>query len=213
MLDHLPQQRSRRQADGEARREVRAGGGRAARSPVSALLSPKGRACAGTGPRPRAGRAARVTPRAGVTDFAATARSSPSAPSPAARRCGSPSTGCVENRLSMRSPVSGLTMKSGAVAGLRSAVDHGHAAGGAAILPSAEASHSGLPAICGAGPVGGIFARAADRHLDQHRRDRRRDRGEQHANDSRADCCGCRRRRGRNWRAWRSRRRWSRRSS
>ncbi len=55
--------------------------------------------------------------------------------------------GWVENRLSMLRPLSGLTMKSGAVAGWLSALSLGMCSTPRAILPSAPASHSGLPQI------------------------------------------------------------------
>ena len=77
-----------------------------------------------------------------------------------------------------------------AVAGLRSADSLGIACAALAILASAEASASGCPEICAPSAVGGVFARAADRHLHQHGGDRRHDHHQQRADDAQGrNCC------------------------
>ena len=84
----------------------------------------------------------------------------------------------------MRSPVSGLTMNSGAVAGLRSARHQRRASRRAFDLGKRGGEPQRVAAKLGAAAVGGIFARAADRHLDQHGGERRGDRGKEHADEA-----------------------------
>ena len=75
--------------------------------------------------------------------------------------------GWVENKLSMRAPDNGLTMKRWAEAGLRSAVMLGIWCAAPAIFSKAEASDRGLPADLRALAVGLVFAGAADGHLHE----------------------------------------------
>ena len=91
--------------------------------------------------------------------------------------------GWVENRLSMRAPDSGLTMKRCAVAGLRSAASFGvcWAACGSWQAPRPAPAAAGN---LGAAAVGVVFARAADRHLHQHGGERRQDHHGEHADDA-----------------------------
>ena len=86
----------------------------------------------------------------------------------------------------MRAPLSGLTMNMCAVAGLRSAVSLGIACAAASSRCSAPASHSGLTDDLRAETVGGIFARAADRHLHQHGGKRREDHHRERPDDAHA---------------------------
>ena len=83
----------------------------------------------------------------------------------------------------MRAPDSGLTMKRCADAGLRSASMLGMRCAAAAIFCKAEASDKGRPADLGAGTVGLVFARAADRHLHEGRGQRSEDHEEERADD------------------------------
>ena len=75
--------------------------------------------------------------------------------------------GWVENRLSMRAPDSGLTMKRCAEAGLRSAGMLGMRCAAPAIFCKRRGERQRTAADLGALPVGLVFARAADRHLHQ----------------------------------------------
>ena len=99
-------------------------------------------------------------------------------PSPRARRSGSRSpdgsrTGCRRGRGPER-------CRARRRPGLRAATGLGIRAAPSASLASAEASARGLPADLGAAAVGAIFAGAADRELDDHRRERRDDHRQQH---------------------------------
>ena len=94
----------------------------------------------------------------------------------------------------MRAPVSGLTMKRGADAGLRSALGSSDAPGAAEILRSALASASGSRLISAPRRSAEYSRVAADRHLDQHRGERGEDHSDERRRSGRADCARGRRR-------------------
>ena len=96
-------------------------------------------------------------------------------------------SGCVENKLSTPRPLKRIDDEH--VRGGRNALRRprwGCAWRKPWILASAEASHNGWPQIMAPLAVGGILARAADRHLHQHRRERRDDDGDQRADHAEA---------------------------
>ena len=83
--------------------------------------------------------------------------------------------GCVVNRLSMPCPDSGLMMNMCAVAGLRSASMFGIWCARVVDLGERRGEPHRLAEDARAQIVGGVFARAADRHLHQHGAERRED--------------------------------------
>ena len=131
VLDHLAQDRRRGAADGEA-------GRRWLSAPAARLSAPD--AASASAPRAAPARPARDHGRGEPCgDWTGAAAVGSALRGERRRDCAISCSaamrfsvaGWVEKRLSMRSPVSGLMMKSGAVAGLRSARHHRHAAGGA----------------------------------------------------------------------------------
>jgi hypothetical protein len=83
--------------------------------------------------------------------------------------------GCVEKRLSIPAPESGLTMKRGAEAGLRSAVGLGICSNSARNLAQGGSEREGALANLSADAIGLIFAPAADPHLHKARSERPQD--------------------------------------
>ena len=197
--------RGERAASGpRPRHSRRAGGSRAPRRRTAAKASPTGRA--GAPPRkfgPCDGRGSRKLGALLRGCRGHLARERLQAP-----RCGSPSPGGSRTGCPSRWPESGLMMKSGAVAGWRSASAFGI---GPRRPRSSRAPRRGRGAARRSRrpiAVGVIFPRAADRHLDHRRRERREERGGDHDERVRPLAVARRRRRSRTGRAsrWRPRR-------
>ncbi len=150
----------------------------------------------GLAPRPASGHAPLLGPRAGVRRAGRRAPVSPMSRAISCSRATRFSTlGWVENRLSMRAPgqrIDDEQMRRGGIALGRHV---GDVLRGAGDLLQGRGERQRTPADLGAGLVGLVFARAADRHLHQPRGERRRGSAARACRRSRYCCCCCGRRR------------------